>query len=335
MKVAFCVYGVAAETIRRTEFYNRDFELLESLGHQVELVTRPRQLTRKFDAALVWWWNYLWIWGPIAQMRGVPLVVTGVFDVTEFPTLPRWKKILKAFGTRFGVVHSMVSRFELERVAPMGHFRPGSLTYSPLPIDTETYRPGTERQTGGEFLVANVAWQRVSNLRRKMVFELLEAFARFQRERPDSRLVLAGPPEDGRALLEQRAIELGVEGQVSFPGELTLQEKVDLMQRCSLYCQVSRYEGFGVAIAEAMACGAPVLVSAVGAVPEVVGDCGYYVDEVSVDGIYRGLVNAYESREREADLSRRARAHITAEFSIGRRRRDLEEYLQRALNSRR
>lgn len=330
MRIAFCVYGVSRETLTRTEFYHRDFTILESLGHSVEFVSSPLKLRRGFDLAFVWWWNYMWAWGPVATALRIPIVVAGVFDVTEFPTMPWWKRTLKRFGTRFGDVNAVVSEFELERMARQGAFKKGSLHYSPLAVDTSVYKPGPERSVS-PFVIANVAWQRVSNIRRKMVMETLEAFARLAGETSDLQLVLAGPPEDGRPLLEARARELGVIDRVSFPGELTLEQKIELMQRCSLYCQVSRFEGFGLATAEAMACGAPVVVSDSGAVSEVVGDCGFYVDEVSTKGIYRALATAYRQRESIGTVSRRARERIIERLSVERRRRDLSRLIDLAV----
>jgi glycosyltransferase involved in cell wall biosynthesis len=99
------------------------------------------------------------------------------------------------------------------------------------------------------------------------------------------------------------------------------------MQSCDLYVQVSRYEGFGVATAEAMACGAPVLVSRVGAVPEVVGDFGRYVQELSIHGILEGLREAYQDRRHSRDLAELGVKRIREQFSVERRREDLRRFI--------
>jgi glycosyltransferase involved in cell wall biosynthesis len=56
-----------------------------------------------------------------------------------------------------------------------------------------------------------------------------------------------------------------------------LPEVVPLLQRARFYCQLSRREGFGVAVAEAMACKCVPMVSDSGALPEVVRQCGVIV----------------------------------------------------------
>jgi glycosyltransferase involved in cell wall biosynthesis len=67
------------------------------------------------------------------------------------------------------------------------------------------------------------------------------------------------------------------------------------MRECTVYLQPTRYEGFGLAILEAMSCGAPVVTSARGAVPEVVGDTAILVDGTSpmaiADGVLQYLGN--------------------------------------------
>jgi len=334
MRIAFCAYGVSPAVLQRTEFYRQDFEILKSLGHDVELVSSPFRLGSGYDLAFVWWWNYLWAWGPAAALRRLPVITTGVFDVTEFPELPAWKRLLKAIGVPASDLNLFVSRFEAERAPLLAPFDPNRIRYSPLVIDTEVYRPAPEPPAAGPFTILNVAWQKLVNAKRKMLFELLEAFAHLHREAPDARLVLAGPPMDGGPVLRQRARELGVTESVEFPGELTLAQKIAAMQRCSLYVQVSRYEGFGMATAEAMSCGKPVLVSSVGAVPEVVGDRGVYVDEISIEGIYRGLRSLYAQRESLPELGRAARQRIEHELSRPRRTRDLARAIEEVMANR-
>lgn len=333
MRIALCIYGVDEHVLERTEFYRQDHDILRSLGHEIVLVTNPLRLTGNFDLAVVWWWNYLWLWTPVAAMRRLPTIVTGVFDTEQFPTLPLWKRWLKARGTRRPLLNIFVSRLETDEAPKLVKFRPDSIRYSPLVVDTDVYRPSPRDERSDVFRVANVAWQRLSNIHRKMIFELLQAFARFHSEFPASELVLAGPPEDGRVVLEAEAKRLGVSDAVRFPGELTRDEKIVLMQGCSVYCQVSRFEGFGLATAEAMACGAPVIVSSAGAVPEVVGDAGFYVDEISTEGIYRALKRCAADPDNLRRMAAAGRKRIEEHISIQRRRRDFETFIDEAMRA--
>ena len=98
---------------------------------------------------------------------------------------------------------------------------------------------------------------------------------------------------------------LGLDGSVIFTGQIREQDKAPLYSAASVYMFPSLYEGFGMTVLEAMACGTPVLTSNVSALPEVVGDAGALVDPYSTDAICSTLAELLESQSRRDELSRR------------------------------
>ncbi|RZI75942.1 MAG: glycosyltransferase [Variovorax sp.] len=91
---------------------------------------------------------------------------------------------------------------------------------------------------------------------------LIEAFARISAAHPDTRLVMAGPDADGwSAALQQRAAQLGVSDRITWTGMLTGDLKWGAFYASEVFCLPSHQENFGVAVAEALACGRPVLLS--------------------------------------------------------------------------
>jgi glycosyltransferase involved in cell wall biosynthesis len=112
---------------------------------------------------------------------------------------------------------------------------------------------------------------------------LLEAFARCPSNRTQAQppvLVLAGPDEgDGyRARLEAQARHLGLAGRVHFPGGLYEKAKWAALRDADVFVLPSQHENFGNAVAEAMACGTPVVVTdRCGIAPWVEGRAGLVV----------------------------------------------------------
>ncbi len=91
---------------------------------------------------------------------------------------------------------------------------------------------------------------------------LLEAFAGVAQSDPALQLVFAGPDQIGwGAQLRARARQLGVDGRVSWPGMLEGELKWAALRSAEAFVLPSHQENFGVAVAEALACATPVLLS--------------------------------------------------------------------------
>ncbi len=91
---------------------------------------------------------------------------------------------------------------------------------------------------------------------------LIQAFARGAVEKPETHLVIAGPDEEGlRPGLLSLASEAGVGERVHFPGMLQGDAKWGAFYAAEVFALPSHQENFGVAVAEALACGTPVLIS--------------------------------------------------------------------------
>jgi glycosyltransferase involved in cell wall biosynthesis len=120
------------------------------------------------------------------------------------------------------------------------------------------------------------------------------------------RLHLLGHPlyPDPRPLVR----ELGLGDRIIFTGQIREQDKAPLYSGAAVFVFPSLYEGFGMPVLEAMACGAPVITSRLSALPEVVDDAGVLVDPYSEPAITEALGGLLTDPARRADLGARARA---------------------------
>jgi glycosyltransferase involved in cell wall biosynthesis len=73
--------------------------------------------------------------------------------------------------------------------------------------------------------------------------------------------------------------QLGLDDHVYFVGDVPDRDLPSLYAASALYVLPSLHEGFGIPCLEAMACGTPVIATRVGALPEIVGDAGWVVDD--------------------------------------------------------
>ena len=325
MHITFLAYRLQRDRLMSTEFYRQDLEVLESLGYRVTVATRLREIPRDTDLVFLWWWNWLCLVGPALRLRGIPVCVTGSLEPEIYEGYPWWKRWLVRWGMRFADRSVFVSNYMINRLSEL--MRLENPLYCPH-IVLDEYRLGNpENHRARPNIIFNVAWKRAANMRRKMIPELIDAFAIALRSVPDARLVLAGEPVDGEASLRQQADRLGVAHAIEWPGKISKEEKIRLMQQCGAYYQCSRHEGFGLAIAEAMACGAPVVVNRNTAIPEVVGDCGRYVRDESIESIAESLVQTLTHPEESRLLGLRAASRVDSDFRFSRRRDFFQELL--------
>jgi len=314
-----------------TEFYRQDIEILKSLGYEVDIATSLREVSAKTDLVFLWWWNWLWLVGPILKMRGLPICVTGSLEPDIYEKRSWLFRLLVRNGMRFADQSVFVSKYMIDRLTQLMPLRNALLCPH---IVLNEYRPATsENKRAMQNVIFNVAWKKAANVRRKMQIELIEAFNIVRAELPEATLVLAGEPVDGQAMMEQRCEELGITDRVRFLGKISKSEKIHYMQNCGAYYQCSRHEGFGLAIAEAMACGAPVVVNRKTAIPEVVGECGYYVDDETPEAIAQTLKTVLTNQHDAVALGKRAAERIDQEFRFGRRREFFDALLTKMLAS--
>jgi N-acetyl-alpha-D-glucosaminyl L-malate synthase BshA len=165
-------------------------------------------------------------------------------------------------------------------------------------VNLEEYRPGDDGRCEGLAPDDHRILTHVSNFREvKRVKDVIRVFARVRRAMPATLLMVGDGPD--RSDAEHEARELGVAEDVRFLGRLD--RVANLLQSTDLFLLPSQTESFGLAALEAMACGAPVVATRAGGLPEVVDD--------GVDGILEPVGSVEAMGRRSIELLRDPERH--------------------------
>ena len=144
---------------------------------------------------------------------------------------------------------------------------------------------------------------------RKNVETLVRAYALLRSQGNDDHiLVLAGPRGWQHEPIFDLIRQLGLEGAVMFPGFVPDDDLPLWYSSATVFAFPSRYEGFGLPLLEAMACGTPVVSSNASSLPEVVGDAGLLVDPSDAEGLSGSLRRLLDDEALRSSLSAAGRA---------------------------
>ncbi len=285
---------------------------------------------RRADVVVGWWasWHTFWPFTLASLLRKPSLLIVGGFDTANMPEIGYgyqqggFRRIASRWIMRRAtklVTNSEYSRSEIERnigfpparVEVVHHGVPDP--YGELPDDADRRR-----------MALSVGFVTRANLEIKGQRAFVQAAA----ELPDVEFVLAGPWKDD-AVEELRA---GATPNVTFTGWLEQEDLDRLFREASVYVQPSHHEGFGIAVAEAMLAGCVPVVTAAGALPEVVADAGVQVGSDAPADVAAGIRQALDAGP---EARRRARERILTTFPVDVRRQGLWAAIEQTWNTRR
>ncbi len=192
-------------------------------------------------------------------------------------------------------------------------------------IDYDQWRPlpEIERETNRLIAVAS------ADVPLKGLIYLIEAYAQLLKKHPYLRLTVIGTLREG--LTKKRLKSLGILDKVEFVSGLTDQEIVELYAKCTMAVTPSVYEGFGFPVGEAMSCGAPVVSTTGGSLPEVVGDAGVLVPPKDPVALANAIDDLLASPEKRDELGAKARNRIVTEFNWARTANQVTDIYRRAI----
>lgn len=209
---------------------------------------------------------------------------------------------------------------------------PDRVRVVPLGADQAFFRPGLDpREVRARYGLGEGRWLlSVARLtRHKGIDTTLQALARLGGRHPDLRYAVVGTGEEQDALAAE-ARELGVADRVRFLTEVPDRDLPALYNAAEIYVGVSRLmeqqvEGFGISLAEASACGLPVVAGRSGGIPAAVrdGETGLLVDAERVDAVVEAVGILLDDAALRARLGAAGRRAVERHYNWDRVTADL------------
>ncbi|HKT34258.1 MAG TPA: glycosyltransferase family 1 protein [Nitrospira sp.] len=139
---------------------------------------------------------------------------------------------------------------------------------------------------------------------------VMEAASLIQSELGERTLLFVGSPTHRFGSYEGTAKSFGLTSRMLCPGRLTQQDLQLLYSYTDLFVFPSLYEGFGMPVLEAMACGAPVITSKTTALGEVAGEAALVIDPYNARELADRMIEVLENEPLRASLNAKGLAHV-------------------------
>ena len=315
-----------------SSFVKTDRHLLQQKWQTIEWYQRSRhiqaaalwQLVNRCDLVFCWFagWHSLVPVG-LARLLGKPaLVVTGGYDVANLPEA--------GYGSQRGGLRRLIAQSVLNNATHLAAFSrsakqetiynaqiaPEKISVIPLAVQPLAAGPLTGRDNMA--LTVGGVWR--ENFLRKGLLPFTQAAAHLA----ETKFTLAGQWFDD-GINELRKI---APPNIEFPGFVTNAQLGKLYRQASVYVQASLHEGFGLSVAEAMLAGCIPVVTRQGALPEVVGEAGLYLNSTEPGEIAEVIRQALRSTSAKRQ---QARERILNQFPPEQRRRQLQSLVSQYL----
>lgn len=176
-------------------------------------------------------------------------------------------------------------------------------------IDTSIFHPPQKNRRVENRLLTVTS----GNIAVKGLNYLLEAVAVLRQQHPVE-LVVIGKGADNPNV-QKLVSNLGIKDYVKFTGEVSTEELAKQYRSAAVVVVPSTYEGFGLPAAEAMACGAPVVATTAGALPEVVADAGLLVPPGDVKALVDSISSLLHNEEKRRSLGEAGHKRVAQNFN--------------------
>jgi glycosyltransferase involved in cell wall biosynthesis len=319
-------------------------------GYSPRLLSWLRAHVGEYDAVVIngiWQYNCFATWLAVRKKIPYAVFVHGALDPwfkKKYP-LKHLKKLLYWRPFQYPVLRDALAVLfttQTEKEQALLSFRLNSWNGVVVPYGTN--RPGGNPTAQKETFFSKCPPVRnrrfllfMARIHEKKGCDLLiEAFSRISSAVPELHLVMAGPDQVGlRATLEKQAQKLGTGDRIHWPGLLQKDSKWGAFHAAEAFILPSHQENFGIAVAEALACAKPVLISdKVNIWEDVIADGAGIVDEDTADGTHRLLIKWLAlSDNQRIEMSQKASVSFSKRYSMRGAAQAIDAMFRREINA--
>lgn len=230
------------------------------------------------------------------QPRACSIMDLGYLKYTEqFRKYDFWQlKYWSAISIFLSKVVFAISENTKEEIVRHYPFAAKKVVVTPLAYDQNLFNTKVAKEdivrVKGKYTIVSDYILFLSTLKpSKNLESLIEAFSTINRQPLAISLVIVGKKGWLYTSIFKKVQELRLEDKIIFTDYLPEEDKPALIAGAKVFCLPSFWEGFGLDVLNAMACGVCVVVSNSGSLPEVAGEAGIYVDPNSSKSISDGI----------------------------------------------
>ena len=288
-----------------------DVEKGRSLRNRLSVLWRMKKGVLWADVTFTWFAEIYALWAArLSRIMGKPsVVVIGGYEVAQVPEIaygsaihPETREMVAKILSKAG---ASLAVSEFVRQSALAISRDAKVEVVHNAIDAHALVPSKTK----EDIVVTVG----GATRPRWILKGIDVFVRASAHVPNAKFVVIGP-YDEQVVEELRKLNPAVE----FTGELPHAQVIEWLDKAKVYCQLSRVESFGFALAEAMSLGCYPVVSDQGALPEIVGESGLVVKYGDASAAAEAIKKAIHWGK-----GRDARSRVVEKFSVEKREQQL------------
>ncbi len=315
------------ESILKQQYSLQDINILRELGHDVVIASNFKEIPYNFDLYFSWWasGSILPLIKSIVSRKPIFVIAGGteamlikdsVYENSwGFLETPLYKKIATILSLRFATKLFVVSDFMINDVKKLSRRNPIVLYNS---VNTQIFKGDSDYIKEIIFTVVNLD-EGPFLLKRGEIF--LKAIKEVLKFYPDQKFAFVGKLGNAYQKYKMIVNKLKINENVELIHNIKNNDMPTMFQKAKGYVQLSDVETFGQAVAEAMSCSVPVIVSKRGFLPSLVGPKGIYVDHNDYLSVSESILFLLNKTDQERlQIGNQLRTRIKEKFSYQKRK---------------